>query len=590
MLSELPSHILASSQDLFVAGSHEDAVDRCCEMFKAKIAEQKTLKQMTTVPVLRRILSLQEVQGLAQEVGEMCEQISQHCYMLHMAGQFSKIQDGDKAIFQDGLKNLGGNLQILKEAMDDPTEEACQETKLWTTRYTGTQSSTQHVLCTQLRSETLICLLNKSAFTILDDQINDDLKSIERVINFMCEVLEELNDEFNRRELDQQISLAICRDLDKILERGNARLVYLPQDLCHGEYSQFEAQFCGWNSIVDLPFWHRTRDYEQLWIRVSKCFPIKYRSCFFGKMTEAENTEAALARKIDVLTTSLTEGGRPEITKLQAQKIRSQAQKIRSLKEELAETKQALVDTHTKADELQPAVEDLCKANTHIVTLQRQILDVTEHGKSSEQALQKANTQIDSLQKHCKQLQSSKDKSAHSLKVLTKELRDSKEACSECKDEFIKIKNTFYDERKHRSELETRLKTLDARTHVLRDENAVLKQCNEKLQNDLEHSNRHGERFAELISANHDENVAKELQQEIGQLKVMVDMNLIDCYEKNMPKEQTCVVCMSQPATHVFNECGHMIICGNCAVTRYSKDAECPICRQKGRAIKIFQS
>ena len=43
------SHILASSQDLFVAGSHEDAVDRCCEMFKAKIAEQKTLKQMTTV-------------------------------------------------------------------------------------------------------------------------------------------------------------------------------------------------------------------------------------------------------------------------------------------------------------------------------------------------------------------------------------------------------------------------------------------------------------------------------------------------------------------------------------------------------------
>ena len=715
-------------------------------MFKKKTAEKKIMKQTTSAQVLRMMISLHEAQIFAQEVGKLFEKISQNCYMLHMKGQCSAMQEADKISLQDGLNTLRAKLQILQTPSEVQIriEEIDQETNLWNVRYTGTNCSSQHKLCTELRIETLTCVLNKNAIFILDVQMKNALQCTEAIINFMCEVLEELTHDFNQRVLDQQISLPTCRGIDIILQKCNASLIILPKHVCDGEYSQFEAQFSGWESIVRLPFWCGTRDYEHFLLIMSKCFPTYYRSCFFGDKRDSELAESdekgdsefaesdekrdgelpesdekdefarelakakekatAHAKEIDTLKTALAvareEAGAQ--TSIAIGLLNPAISNNLRLNEDLAETKHALEEKekalqlalteaqktpaheHGKAseqalqkanqqiDNLQKLVADanehckaseqaLHKANQPIVTLQKLVTDANEHSKhcvkvanehckASEQALQKANQQIDTLQKqvadatehdkyseqdlkkanmlltdatahgksvekallkanqridtlqekinastaYSQRLQSSRDKLAHSLQVsdksnyrLQSELQDSKKAILNSKHELDEINATLCHERSQQSELEIGCRALREEICMQMKENAVLKKYNEKLQNDL--TNAPVERFTELILANHDSKVARELQLQIDGLKSMVDANIIYCYE-SMAKEadHTCVVCMSAKPDHVFNQCGHMIICDNCvALTQYE---ECPICRTKGWPIKIYQS
>lgn len=44
-----------------------------------------------------------------------------------------------------------------------------------------------------------------------------------------------------------------------------------------------------------------------------------------------------------------------------------------------------------------------------------------------------------------------------------------------------------------------------------------------------------------------------------------------------------CVVCMDRNKTHVFTECGHVCVCEDC-----SRLETCPLCRVKGKCIKVF--
>jgi E3 ubiquitin-protein ligase MUL1 len=46
-----------------------------------------------------------------------------------------------------------------------------------------------------------------------------------------------------------------------------------------------------------------------------------------------------------------------------------------------------------------------------------------------------------------------------------------------------------------------------------------------------------------------------------------------------------CVVCIDRPTAVVFASCGHMCCCEQCG----SSLSRCPICRIRGRPIKVFR-
>ena len=49
----------------------------------------------------------------------------------------------------------------------------------------------------------------------------------------------------------------------------------------------------------------------------------------------------------------------------------------------------------------------------------------------------------------------------------------------------------------------------------------------------------------------------------------------------------TCVVCLDAPADWVWTACGHLCACGECAART---GAKCPVCRARGRALKVFRT
>jgi len=52
-------------------------------------------------------------------------------------------------------------------------------------------------------------------------------------------------------------------------------------------------------------------------------------------------------------------------------------------------------------------------------------------------------------------------------------------------------------------------------------------------------------------------------------------------------KKETCVICLSQPRTHVLIPCGHKLFCGGCAGLLAQKN--CPICRVEIQStLKVF--
>ena len=44
--------------------------------------------------------------------------------------------------------------------------------------------------------------------------------------------------------------------------------------------------------------------------------------------------------------------------------------------------------------------------------------------------------------------------------------------------------------------------------------------------------------------------------------------------------QNTCIVCLEQPANAVLLECGHAGICGTCASLLWEGGRRCPLCRE----------
>ena len=55
--------------------------------------------------------------------------------------------------------------------------------------------------------------------------------------------------------------------------------------------------------------------------------------------------------------------------------------------------------------------------------------------------------------------------------------------------------------------------------------------------------------------------------------------------EDNLTETTQCCICMTQPKNHVYINCGHLCICGNCAQKWKN---ECPMCRREGLYIKVI--
>lgn len=58
-----------------------------------------------------------------------------------------------------------------------------------------------------------------------------------------------------------------------------------------------------------------------------------------------------------------------------------------------------------------------------------------------------------------------------------------------------------------------------------------------------------------------------------------------------------CSICMSEPISHIYTECGHYCICQNCVYQTKQNDNynntnhyNCPICRKSGNVKKVFIS
>jgi len=77
-----------------------------------------------------------------------------------------------------------------------------------------------------------------------------------------------------------------------------------------------------------------------------------------------------------------------------------------------------------------------------------------------------------------------------------------------------------------------------------------------------------------------------ELQQRVQKIREWVDAHGTDELENSQGAQNSilCISCAEKQRETVFRGCGHMCLCEGCS--RNMK--ECPICHQRGKAIKVF--
>ena len=115
----------------------------------------------------------------------------------------------------------------------------------------------------------------------------------------------------------------------------------------------------------------------------------------------------------------------------------------------------------------------------------------------------------------------------------------------------------------------------------------VLKQDYNSLQNDY-----NNQKNSMCIKIRAIEKRERETKKALSELDIKYQEALSTNDSINM-----CSICMSEPISHIYTECGHYCICQNCVHQTKQNDNynnrnhyNCPICRKSGNVTKVFIS
>ena len=81
-------------------------------------------------------------------------------------------------------------------------------------------------------------------------------------------------------------------------------------------------------------------------------------------------------------------------------------------------------------------------------------------------------------------------------------------------------------------------------------------------------------------------NEINNLNNEINNLNNVKNLNKTTI-EQSSQLQSLCCICMTNPNNYINISCGHMCVCSNCLL---NIDLTCPICRQIGRYIEVYNS